>query len=272
MLTVGGHDDGGLFKNHHYLSMVSIYLGLLLLFSAIVGFFAANRLETMMLEERRAERTLSPSFSSGFSLISLYLGASFLSFIVFAFASFWFILYDKGPVSTKTGDKPVTELNLKLNSTLTTNGAVIEQKGAFIENHISILLVVLGIFCGYVAFLLFSTLQLTKKILRRMMKLNSLVQIQSIGLVLFSLALLFVLRFSVDFGKFKARDDDLFQQELPKHYVTFFFWAGAATVLVAFLGFLASNTENIWVMQASSYASAFLLVGLLALGIMNEFT
>ena len=87
----------------------------------------------------------------------------------------------------------------------------------------------------------------------------------------FALFLLALARISIDFGKFKAKDDDAFKKEVPEHYAAVFFWVGAALLFVSILSFIASNTENYFLMVGASVASAISLILVLGLGVSNEF-
>ena len=139
---------------------------------SVIGYFTSKKLEANLIEEGKAERSMRSIAPSGFAMMATFLASNFVNLGIFLFAAIWFICYDKGPISTMTWESHQRQdMTLKKNSTVEDN----EAKSSFTDNHIGFILVIVGIFCGYVSFLLVSTLQLSKKILRRMMRLNTMV-------------------------------------------------------------------------------------------------
>ena len=58
-----------------------------------------------------------------------------------------------------------------------------------IQNNIKWVLFALGIFCGIIAFILYISMQLIKKLMKRMHRINNFVEIQSVCLASFAVLL-----------------------------------------------------------------------------------
>jgi len=95
------------------------------------------------------------------ALLGLYVGLLFLALCLYAYATLWFTFFDSGPRGQ--GDEAQSAQDY--------------EENRFISRYQGLLLVAMGIFSAYVAFVLFSMLQLTKKVLRRMLLLPAFQQL-----------------------------------------------------------------------------------------------
>jgi len=67
-------------------------------------------------------------------------------------------------------------------------------------------ILVLGIFCGIVSFVLYVSLQLMKKLAKRMERVNTLVQVQACSLALMALLLYSSMNLMINFDNVNASD------------------------------------------------------------------
>jgi H+/Cl- antiporter ClcA len=114
------------------------------------------------------------------------------------YCSVWFIIFNKGPASWF--ENHYFEINDPISkSQPASEKQEPSQHIDFVEQNISVALIILGIFCIFVAYLLFVSMQLVKRILRRMERLNSVIYIQSLHLLLLASALALFVEISLNF-------------------------------------------------------------------------
>ena len=165
------------------MSLTILTLGLLLIKLSVVGICASNQLVADRGNDVKASRSIA---SNGFLLLMIYMKLTFFMFAVFLFCTVWFTLFNSGPAVWmentyfQKADAAVLSENFK--------SVPIDA----LSDNIRLVLVILGIFCGLITFLLFTSMQLMKKLVRRMERISSLIQVQSTSLAVMALVFLIV--------------------------------------------------------------------------------
>ena len=85
-----------------------------------------------------------------------------------------------------------------------------------VSGNIKIILVALGMFCGLITFILYVNMQLMKKLLRRMERINTLVEQQCTVLAIFSVVLVFNMQHFINFDSINA--NEVLLENIPWHY------------------------------------------------------
>jgi hypothetical protein len=157
---------------HNYLSLTAALLGLLLVAISFFGIYASKQIEDCFSEDQNLQRM---GYSKAFMASQVHLNLTFVAFSSFLYCSIWFIFFSHGPAtwfenhyfeqSSSTPPKPEGKQSV---------GMMLQQYD-FIERNIQWALVVLGLFCLFITYLLFVSIQLVKKIMRRMDRVNSVV-------------------------------------------------------------------------------------------------
>jgi len=120
----------------------------------------------------------------------------------------------------------------------------------FVEQNIHYVLMVLGVFCIFVSYLLYISQQLIKKLMRRMERINTMIQIQSFQLALLAVLLLVVVECSINFDGVNA--SQAIKDEIPWHYHDRFFLLSCFLVFIAIFSFVASYYEVAIMFQLDS--------------------
>jgi membrane-associated HD superfamily phosphohydrolase len=196
-------------------------LGLLLVKLAVTGVTAASKLYGSTNEEVKASRY---TFNSGFMFTIFYLKFSILAFTVFLFATVWLVFFNDLPAAyvLSTHSKQIKEAD-------------------FLEDNVRLILVFIGLFCGLITMVLYVSMQLMKKIMRRIERVNTLIQIQSTTLAFFAIALFVILNFTINFDN--ANASPLLQDQMPIKYKEKYFLVSCVLLALAVSSFIASYFE-----------------------------
>jgi hypothetical protein len=93
----------------------------------------------------------------------------------------------KRPIASKSGSKDI-----------------VQATRTFTEEHSPAVLVALGVGCALITLILFVSIQLNKKLLRRVDRVNTVVQVQSFTLALIGLAMFLCVETAVNFDGINA--------------------------------------------------------------------
>lgn len=111
----------------------------------------------------------------------------------------------------------------------------------FIESNIKIYLIALGFICGLITFILYVSMQLTKKIMRRMERINTVINAHCFILSLLSLCLYYLVELTVNFDG--VNSSPVIRNQMPWHYHSKFLLLSAFLILICLSSFLGSFLE-----------------------------
>ena len=146
------------------MTVLSLGIGLIVL--AIVGFCASGELQKRNAEDVRGQRF---RVSKGYILMMVYLMQTISILAIFIFATLWFTFYH----STPSAWLESTYFQSKSTSPPPTTYRAVPVD--ILQNNINLVVIAIGIFCGFISFILYVSMQLMKKLLRRMERVNTLV-------------------------------------------------------------------------------------------------
>ena len=228
--------------NHNIIPVAEMALGLVLIKLALVGVYASSKLYGSTNEDVKASRY---SANSGFIFTLFYLKLSILAFSVFLFATVWLVFFNDLPAAY----------------VLSTHTKALKEAD-FLEDNVRIILVGIGLFCGIITMVLYVSMQLMKKIMRRIERVNSLVQIQSTTLAFFAIALFVIFNLAINFDNCNA--SPAVQDNMPAKYKEKYFLVCVVLLVLSVSSFIASYFEVQIMFTINNIASSF-VIGLLVL-------
>ena len=243
-------------------------MGMALIKLSVIGFCSSSRLERNQQEEVRASRY---SVSPGLVLMVVYLEVTLLMFTAFLFATLWFTFFNHYPATWM--ESAYFQKQYFTSSTQAGQASRNDYKAVTmdaIQDNIKLFLVVLGLFCGLVSFVLYVSLQLMKKLLRRMERVNSLIQLQSAGLAVLAVGLLILLHTQINFDSINA--SSVIRESMPWEYDNQYFFTGCFLLFISLFTFLASYYEVNVMFNISTLLCSLAIFALLALSVTNEVT
>lgn len=140
-----------------------------------MGLYSAAQIEMAYEEDSSLQRLGN---SSCFMMMAINFQVSLLTFCIFLFCTIWLIFFNQGPAAwfqnhyfiqsnPRTGKKSTILKNDKK--------AISRATPSFTEEHMTAVLIGLGMFCAFITLILFVSIQLNKKLLRRMDRVNTVI-------------------------------------------------------------------------------------------------
>jgi len=139
-----------------------------------------------------------------------------------------------------------------------------------IQNNIKMVLIALGIFCGLISFILYISMQLMKKLMKRMHRINTFVEIQAVCLAAFAVLLLFMESRYINFTSMNA--SSVITDSLPWEFNKRYFIVAGLIMFLCFFSFFGSYRENGIMLSISTMISFMILVCLIGLAVDTEVT
>jgi hypothetical protein len=139
-----------------------------------------------------------------------------------------------------------------------------------VSNNIRLILVALGIFCGVVSYILYINMQLMKKLLRRMERINTLIEQQCTIIAVFACVLVFNMNHFINFDSGNA--PEVLLENIPWHYHNRFFLAGFFLLFIALFSYFAAFYEVNLMFSVNTVLSSIAIIVMLVLSITNEIT
>lgn len=99
-----------------------------------------------------------------------YLKLTQIMFCIFLYSSIWFMFFNQGPASWME----TMYFHKGQNETIKAQYQSVDID--LVTGNIRLILVALGLFCSLITFILYVNMQLMKKLLRRMEKINTLIE------------------------------------------------------------------------------------------------
>ena len=127
-----------------------------------------------------------------------------------------------------------------------------------IQNNIKMVLIALGLFCGLISFILYISMQLMKKLMKRMHRINTFVEIQGVCLAAFAVLLLFMENRYINFTNMNS--SSVITDSMPWEYHKRFFIETGLIMFLCFFSFLGSYRENSIMLSISTMISFMILV------------
>lgn len=186
------------------LSLFVAALAFGLAIQSVMGLYSAAQIEIAYDEDTSLQRL---GDSSCFVMMAVNFQVTLLTFCGFLFCTLWLLFFNQGPAAwfqnhyfiqtnQKANKKPVaSKSGMK---------TIIQATHTFTEEHMTAVLVALGIFCAFITLILFVSIQLNKKLLRRMDRVNTVIQVQSFTLALVGLCLFVLVERSINFDGVNA--------------------------------------------------------------------
>ena len=202
--------------------------------------------------------------SKGFTLSVLHLQLTLVMFSIFTYCAIWFICFNEGPAAWFEN-----HYFMKNSGQRHAKTALANKTGQidFIQENIQALLVALGLFCALVSFILYICLQLMKKLLRRMERVNTVVQIQCVVMATLALTLYVMVEMSINFDG--VNSSMVIKNEMPWHFHNRFLAVAVFFLVISFFSFTASYYE---VNVMFSVDSLLCIVGILCCIILGIIT
>jgi hypothetical protein len=129
----------------------------------------------------------------------------------------------------------------------------------FIEANIKVYLVILGSMCGIVTFLLYVSMQLMKKLMRRMERINTVVNIHSFMLSVMAVILYYLLEIAINFDG--VNSSPAIRNQVPWHYHEKFLMFSAFLICLSMSSFLGSYLETPLIFSFNSMLSLVGIIG-----------
>jgi len=187
-------------------------------------------------------------------------------FAIYLYATIWFVFFNRGPASwmenqyfsADNGGKDASKsTSLPVNINL-------------IADNIRLVLVVLGIFSAIISFILYISMQLMKKLMKRMHRINTFIMIQAVCLSILAVGLLFLVHYQINFANVNATN--LILDNMPWAYHKRYFVVGLIIIALSFFSFIASFYELNMMLNISNMISFLVVVILIGLAVSNEIT
>ena len=131
-------------------------------------------------------------------------------------------------------------------------------------------MVALGILCGLITVVLFSSLQIMKKLLRRMERVNTLIQIQAVAIAVFAVALLLIVQYSINFDGPAA--SSVITEDMPWHFHERYYIVGFLLLAISLVAFMGSYYEFQFLFTINTLICSIGIIALIILAITNEVT
>ena len=109
-----------------------------------------------------------------------------------------------------------------------------------------------------------------KKLLRRMERVNSLIQLQSAGLAILAVGMLILLHTQINFDSINA--SSVIREAMPWEYDNQYFFTGCFLLFISLHAFLASYYEVNIMFNISTLLCSLAICALVALSVTNEVT
>ena len=142
-----------------------------LVVQSVMGLYAAASIEAAHEEES----SLAKLGDSGCFVVTIVnFQITLLTFCVFLYCTIWLLFFNSGPAAWFENHY-FAQSTRSTRPTASKNGSknIIQATRTFTEEHITAVLVGLGFFCGLITLILFVSIQLNKKLLRRIERVNS---------------------------------------------------------------------------------------------------
>ena len=133
-----------------------------------------------------------------------------------------------------------------------------------------LVLVALGIFCGVITFVLFISMQLMKKLLRRMERINTFLQLQSLFIAVLGLGLLIMVGTSINFNN--VNQSSIVKDAIPLKFHDRYQLAAAALIAISLFSFVASFYEIPALFTITNLLCTIVIIGLVLISIGNQVT
>lgn len=235
---------------------------------SVIGYCSSKRLWTHSHDEVRASRH---SVSPGLLLMVVYLKVTVLMFAIFLFATLWFTFFNQYPATWM--ESTYFQKQYFVNSDKPNQPDQAEYKALSldaIQDNIKLFLVVLGLFCGLITYVLYISMQLMKKLLRRMERVHTLIQLQSTALAVLTVGLIVLLQTQINFDSTNA--SSVILEDMPWEYQNQYFFTGCFLLFIAVFTFIASYQEVNGMFNLSTLLCSVAIFALLVLSVTNEIT
>ena len=246
---------------YNYLSISVMTLALLLIKLSVVGFCSSHYIEKNQSEEVRASRQ---SVSQGYMFMVCYLKLTIIMFCIFLYSTIWFMFFNQGPVSWME----TMYFHKGTNETIKAQYKSVDID--LVSGNIRLILVALGMFCGLITFILYVNMQLMKKLLRRMERINTLIEQQCTVLAVFSCVLVYNMQHFINFDSMNA--SEVLTENIPYHYHNRFFIAGFFLLFISIFSYFAAFYEVNLMFSVNTLLSSIAIIVMIVLSITNEVT
>ena len=125
-------------------------------------------------------------------------------------------------------------------------------------------------FCGLITFILYVNLQLMKKLLRRMERINTLIEQQCTVLAVLAVVLVYNMNHFINFDSLNS--SEVILENIPWHYHNRFFIAGFSVLFIAIFSYFAAFYEINMMFSINTLLSSICIIGLIVLSVTNEVT
>lgn len=142
---------------------------------SVMGLYAAGQIEMAYEEDCSLARLGN---SSCFVVTAINFQVTLLTFCMFLFCAIWLLFFNSGPATWfenhyfSHGPRSKHPVASKSGSK-----TIIQATRTFTEEHITAVLVALGFLCALITLILFVSIQLNKKLLRRIDRVNTVIQV-----------------------------------------------------------------------------------------------
>jgi hypothetical protein len=131
-------------------------------------------------------------------------------------------------------------------------------------------LIALGLFSGIISFILYISMQLMKKLMKRMHRINTFLEIQGVCLAAFAVLLVFIVCYFINFTNVNA--SAVIMDSMPWEYNKRYFIVSGLILFLCFFSFLASWREWSIMLSISTMLSFMIVILLIGLAVSNEVT
>lgn len=139
-----------------------------------------------------------------------------------------------------------------------------------VSGNIKLILVALGMFCGLITFILYVNMQLMKKLLRRMERINTLIEQQCTVIAVFACVLIFNVQHFINFDSLNA--SEVLTENIPYHYHNRFFIAGFFLLFISLFSYFAAFYEVNLMFSVNTLLSSVAIIIMIVLSVTNEVT
>jgi hypothetical protein len=233
-----------------------------------MGLYAAGQIEAAYEQDSSLAR-LGGSGCFVVSVINFQI--TLLTFCIFLYCAIWLLFFNSGP-ATWFENHYFAHNPRSTRPTASKSGSkgIIQATRTFTEEHIAAVLVALGFFCALITLILFVSIQLNKKLLRRMERVNSVIQVQSFTLALIGLAMFIMVEMAINFDGVNA--SSVIINQMPWRFHEKFMALSMFLAVTASFGFLASYYEVHFLISIDSVLSLAGIVAALLLVVATGIT
>jgi hypothetical protein len=139
-----------------------------------------------------------------------------------------------------------------------------------VSGNIRLILVALGLFCGLISYILYINMQLMKKLLRRMEKINTLVEQQCTIIAILACVLVYNMNHFINFDSMNA--SEVILESIPWHYHNRFFLTGFFLLFISIFSYFAAFYEVNLMFSINTLLCSVAIVVMIVLSITNEVT